>query len=106
MPVFAAFFGALFSALGGFLVKLFLAKVAMRVVAVGALSALTTALLVTFNGWIAPLVAQLFSTQYGQLLGLAFPPIAGSVVSLLLIAFLAVTTYKTQYRAIRLTGSV
>lgn len=106
MPVFAAFFGALFSALGAFLVKLFLAKLALRVAGVAILTGLGTALIVAFNGWISPLVAQMFSTQYGQVLGLAFPPIAGTVLTVYFLAFSAVLTYRLQARAVSLTAGV
>lgn len=106
MPIFAAFFGALFSALGVFLAKMFAAKLAIRVLGVTALTALGAGLLATFNNAISPLVQQLFMTSYGQFLGLAFPPIAGTVITVYLSAMLAIATYRLQARAVSLTAGM
>lgn len=106
MPIFAAFFGALFSALGVFLAKMFAARLALRLIGVAALTAMSGALMVTFNNMIAPLVQAAFSTTYGQFLGLAFPPIAGTVLTLYFSAWLAVQTYRMQARAVALTASM
>lgn len=106
MPIFAAFFGALFSALGVFLAKMFAAKLAIRVLGVAALTALGAGLLTTFNNAIVPLVAALFQTSYGQFLGLAFPPISGTVITVYLSAMLAVATYRLQARAVTLTAGM
>lgn len=106
MPLFAAFFGALFSSLGVFLAKIFAARLAIRVLGVGALTALSAGLVTTFNGFIAPMVANLFSTQYGQFLGLAFPPVSGTVITVYFTAVLAVATYRMQTRAVMLTSGM
>jgi phosphotransferase system glucose/maltose/N-acetylglucosamine-specific IIC component len=106
MPIFAAFFGALFSSLAVFLAKMFAAKLAIRVLGVAALTALAAGLMTTFNNAISPLVQQLFQTQYGQFLGLAFPPIAGTVISVYLSVLLAIGTYRLQARAVTLTAGM
>lgn len=106
MPLFAAFFGSLFSALGVFLAKLFAAKLAIRLAAVAALTAIGVGLMNVFNTQIAPLVVALFSTQYGQLLGLVFPPIAGTCIAVISTLWLACATYRLQARAIKLTASM
>ena len=106
MPLFAALFSSLFSALGVFLAKLFAARLALRLMGVTALTALGAGLLATFNGYIAPLVAMAFSTSYGQFIGLAFPPVAGTVLTLYFTAWIAVQTYKLQARAVALTASM
>lgn len=106
MPIFAALFSSLFSALGAFLVKLFVAKVAIRIAAVGAITALASGLLVTFNSLVAPLVAQIVNHPYGQFLGLLFPPISGTIITILLTFFLAVKTYRIQSRAIAVTAGL
>lgn len=106
MPLFAAFFGALFSSLGVFLAKMFAAKLAIRIAGVGVLVALATALVGTFNGFIAPMLQMMFNTQYGQFLGLAFPPISGTVMTTYMSAVLAVGTYKLQTRAVALTAGL
>lgn len=106
MPLFAQFFGALFGALGGFLLKLFAAKIAMRVAGVGLLMALGAGMLTAFNTAIAPLIAQVFSHPFGQFLGLLFPPIAGSILTMLLTAWVSIKTYEVQRRAVELTASL
>jgi len=106
MPLFASLFSSFFGALGAFLTKLFVAKVAVRVAAVAALASLGGVLMVTFNGIVAPLVAQAFSTAYGQFLGLAFPPVAGTCMAGIAGLWLACTTYKLQERAIMVTAGI
>lgn len=106
MPLFAALLESLFLAIGKFLAKLFLAKIAIRVVAVTAIGALGTALMLIFNGFVAPLVAALFQTQYGQLLGLVFPPVAGTVISGLITLWAAATAYRLHVRAIQITANI
>ena len=106
MPLFAAFFGALFSALGVFLAKIFAAKIAIRVLGVTALTSLTAGMVLAFNAAVSPLVQQLFSTQYGQFLGLVFPPVSGTVIASLMSFWMVVTTYRLQSRAVALTAGV
>lgn len=106
MPLFAAFFGALFSSLGVFLAKIFAAKLAIRVAGVAVLVALSGGLVATFNAMIVPLLSLLFSTQYGQFIGLAFPPISGTIMTTYMTAVLAVGTYKLQSRAVALTANM
>lgn len=98
MPVFAAMVATLFSALGGFLLKMFVAKVAIRIAAVAAITAFGAALLTAFNMQVAPLMAQAFNTQYGQVVGLAFPPVAGTCVAALLAVYGACSLYTLQVR--------
>lgn len=106
MPLFAAFFGALFSSLGVFLAKMFAAKLAIRLVAVGVLVSLATGLVSAFNGWIVPMLSMLFSTSYGQFLGLAFPPVAGTVMTVYMTAVLAVGTYRLKAHAVKVTANL
>lgn len=106
MTIFAQFFGALFSALGGFLLKLFAARVAIRITAVGIVMGLSGSMFVLFNTTIAPLIAQLFNTQYGQFLGLLFPPVSGTVITVLLSSWLAVATFMVQKRAVEITAGI
>lgn len=106
MPIFAQFFAALFGALGGFLLKLFLAKIAVRFAAVAAITGLAAGLLATFNAYVAPLVATVFNNPYGQFLGLIFPPVSGSIITMLLTFFLAVKTYRLQTKAIAVTAGI
>lgn len=105
MPILGALIGNLFAGIAAFFVRVVVSKLAMRMIGVAALSALGVALIVAFNSWIAPLVSQLFSTSYGQVLGLAFPPVAGTVLSVYFLAWTSVLTYKLQARAVALTAA-
>jgi hypothetical protein len=104
MPILAGLIGSLFSAFGAFFVTILAGKLAIRVAGATLIAAMGVALIVVFNAWIAPLVQQAFSTSYGQVIGLAFPPVAGSVLSLYFLAWTAVLTYKLQAQAIALTS--
>jgi hypothetical protein len=106
MPLFAQMVATLFGALSAFLAKLFVAKLAIRVAGVAAIVAIGAALMTTFNNYVAPLVGQLFSTQYGQFLGLAFPPISGTCIAAIAGVWAACTTYALQKRAIVLTANL
>lgn len=106
MPIFAALFTSFVSALSLHLAKLMATKIAMRLLAVGAITALGTGLMLLFNSTVAPLASAMFSTQYGQLLGLVFPPIAGTCVAAFVVLWVACTTYKLQVQAIKITANI
>lgn len=106
MPIFAQLVAGLFTGLSTFLFKLFVAKVTIRVLAVAAIGALSTGLLLAFNNFIAPLVAQAFNTQYGQFLGLAFPPVAGTVLMGMLTLYAACMAYRLHVSAIKMTANL
>jgi len=106
MPIFAAFIGALLSSLAGFFVRFVAIKTAIAIAAVTALSGLSAGLVLTFNGLLAPLVQQAFSTQYGQLLGLAFPPVAGTCIAAIAAAWAACGLYKWQVTAVKTISNV
>ena len=106
MPLFASMVSAFFTALGGFFAKLFIARVAVRIAAVAAITALGAVLMALFNSVVAPMVAQMFSTQYGQFLGLAFPPVAGTVIAGITAVWLGCTTYKLQVHAVKVTANI
>jgi len=106
MPLLAAFIGTFFSGLATFLAKLFAAKVALRVAAVAAIGALGTSLMLLFNSSVAPLVAALFATQYGQLLGLVFPPVAGTCLAVITALWAACLFYRLQVQAVKITANI
>lgn len=106
MPVFAGLVQALFGTLFTFLARMFAVRIALRLAAVVSIGALGAALMTTFNAAVAPLAAALFSTTYGQLLGLAFPPVAGTCLAVLASLWLAVTTYRLQVEAIKITAGI
>lgn len=106
MPIFAAMVSAFFTALGGFFAKLFIARVALRIAAVAAIAAMGAILMATFNGIVSPMVSSMFNTQYGQLIGLAFPPVAGTVLAGIVTIWIACTTYKLQVHAVKVTANI
>jgi len=57
-------------------------------------------LLGVFNTAVAPIAAAAFSTSYGQVLGLAFPPIAGSCLASIAAVWAACGLYGIQRRAL------
>jgi len=103
MPLFALFFGSMLSALAGFLAKFLTRKLAVASTAIAALATVTGALLAAFNLAVAPLVAQMFSTAYGQLLGLAFPPVAGTCLAVYGSMWAACGLYSWQVRALKIS---
>lgn len=106
MPLFASMVAGFFNALALFLAKLFAARVAIRLAAVSAIVAFGTALMVTFNTVVAPWVAAAFNTSFGQLIGLAFPPVAGTVLAGIATIWVACTTYKLQVAAVKVTANI
>ncbi|WP_234264904.1 DUF5455 family protein [Hydrogenophaga sp. NFH-34] len=106
MPALAALIGAVFTQLGFFLLKLFLARAAIRAVGVTAIIALSVGLVATFNEFLAPLVQSAFMTSYGQFIGLAFPPIAGTCLATIVSAVGAVFVYRLKVRFVESTAGV
>jgi hypothetical protein len=56
-------------------------KAAIRITAVGTLAAIYISCVIYYTQLVGPWLANFFSTTYGQLLGLLFPPISGSVLA-------------------------
>lgn len=105
MPLLGALIQALFVGIAGWFTKVFLSRLAMRVVGVTALIAALAALMVFYNNTVSPLVASAFSTQYGQFLGLAFPPVAGTCLTAYAGVWAACGLYTLNRRAIQTTAS-
>lgn len=104
MPILASLLVSLFTGVGGLLSAMFGAQIAVRLAAVAALISFGVALLAIFNGVVAPIAAAVFSTSYGQLLGLAFPPIAGTCLAAIATTWSACTLYGIQRRALTLVA--
>lgn len=81
MPVFSLLFQAVMGNAVALLVAIRSAENAVRLTAIAVLSAAYVACVVFYTTVIDPLIGLLFSTAYGQLLGLVFPPLAGSVLA-------------------------
>lgn len=94
MPLLAALFSGLMTSVFTLMASLVGAQIAARLLAVGAVATLYVASVVTFSQVIAPWISNVFSSQYGQLLGLLFPPVAGTVLASLIGYWGAVAAYK------------
>lgn len=81
MPLFAALVQALFGSAVRVMLALAAARETVRLSGVLVLAALYLAAVVAYSAFIQPLLGSLFSTSYGQVLGLAFPPISGTVIT-------------------------
>lgn len=78
MPILTAIIGGLFAEMFSFFVKFATRKIATALTFGTLMSALYAGLLLCFKQVISPFVSLTFRTAYGQALGLAFPPIAGT----------------------------
>lgn len=81
MPLFAALFSSIGTAIFGMIAAITGAKIATRLLAVASLAVIYVSCVVYFSTIVAPWMTGIFSSQYGQLLGLLFPPISGTVLA-------------------------
>lgn len=81
MPLLATLLSGFGSAIYGLFAAILASRVAVRMSAVLALAAIYISCVVYFSTMIEPWLSGVFATQYGQLLGLLFPPVAGSVMA-------------------------
>lgn len=105
MPVLAQLFVSLFGGLASSLVAIGTKKVATVAYAVVAFGVALAALMAAFNLLVAPLVQAMFTTQYGQFLGLAFPPMAGTCLAAIGTAWGACALYKLKVQSIKMSAS-
>lgn len=73
--------GALGSSLFALIAGLTGARIAARLTAVLALATIYLSCVVYFTTMVAPWIGAVFTNQYGQLLGLLFPPVSGTVIA-------------------------
>jgi hypothetical protein len=101
MPLLAVLWTAISAQMMG-LVAFFLAKkVGVIVLVVAALATSAGALYLTMRGLIVPLASSLFSTSYGSIIGLAFPPVAGTCMLAISGTWIACGLYSWQRSAIK-----
>lgn len=81
MPLLATLLASVGSGIYALIAAIVGAKIATRLTAVAALAAIYISCIAFFMGLIEPWLATLFSSTYGQLLGLLFPPTSGSVIA-------------------------
>lgn len=101
MPILGALVTLLFSKLMLFMGLLFAKKVALTLLGVAALATIAGALYATMRSVVIPLASSLFSTSYGSIIGLAFPPIAGQCILAITTVWSACALYSYQRTAIR-----
>ena len=105
MPILAGLLSSLFGGIASFVALLWAKKLAVSTLAVAAFVVTLTALMLVFNQLATPLVAAMFSTQYGQFLGLAFPPIAGTCMASIATCWGACALYKLKMQSIKMSAS-
>ena len=94
MPKLALLIEAIFARFFTFLMVKYGVEIATKLTVIGSLAALYVGSLITFNSVVSPMISQLFSTSFGMVIGLAFPPIAGTVVTGLFTLWAATMTYR------------
>ena len=105
MPILAGLITSLFGGIASLFALWWGKKIAVTVIAVAAFATALVALMATFNMLVSPLIAVMFSSTYGQFIGLAFPPMAGTCLAALGACWSACALYKLKIQAIRMSAS-
>lgn len=100
MPLLSQLLASIFSGLTGVIAAVFGAQVAARLAAVTALFTFAGALSVAFNAAVAPLVSVVLNNPFGQVAGLAFPPIAGTCLATIATTWAGCGLFSLQRRAL------
>jgi len=94
MPKLALFFESIFARFFTFLTVHYGAQIATKMTVIFAIAALYVSGILSFNIFISPLLAELFATDFGMVIGLAFPPIAQYVITGLITLWAAMIIYR------------
>lgn len=86
----------------GFVAGIVGAKNATRILAATTVSTLYVATVVVFTATIAPWIGSVFTTSYGALLGLLFPPVAGTVIGSLMAYRASVLAYNYTSKLLKM----
>lgn len=81
MPLLAALLKPLLLHLAAVWFALTKTQLGIRVAVAVGIAGTYVACVTGFTVFIAPLISALFSTSYGQVIGLAFPPVSGTVLA-------------------------
>lgn len=103
MPLLGVLLSGLLGSLATFFAKFVTRKLAVIGAAMAALATITTTALLAMNTIVTPLVANLFNTQYGTVIGLAFPPAAGNCMAAIGLSWAACALFKWQFRALAIS---
>lgn len=105
MPLLAALLSAIAAGFANFIASILSKKVTTMVLATGAITIASVTLMVAFNLAVSPLVQAMFSTSFGQFVGLAFPPISGTCMATIAGMWSACALYKLKVASIKMTAS-
>lgn len=105
MPLLAGLIASLAGGIASFLAQVWAKKIVVAGLAVAAFAVALGVLMAVFNGLVSPLIQAMFSTQYGQFLGLAFPPISGTCMTSIATCWGACALYKLKMQSIKMTAS-
>jgi hypothetical protein len=102
MPILGSLLYALARIMYRFSLAMFGQAWAVRMTAITILAGLYVACAITFSVMIVPWMAALAATQFGMLLGLLFPPAAGTVLASLGLFWTCVLAKRYSARLIKL----
>lgn len=105
MPLLAGLIQSLLGSLAGYLAGVFVKKAAVATGAAVAIGVCMAVLVAAFNTLVTPFIAAMFTTTYGQFIGLAFPPIAGTCLAAIGGTWAACGLYKLKIATIKATAS-
>ncbi len=105
MPILGAFLASVFGALFGGLTKDVARKGATMAAALVSFAAAATTLLAVMRSTVQPLMQAMFTTGYGQVIGLAFPPVAGTCLTAIASCWVACAVYRMHVRIVQATAS-
>lgn len=101
MPILAALWASIATAITSFLTRVLAGQISFRLFTLTTFFILSASIVGFFNAAISPLASNIFNTQYGQFLGLAFPPVAGTCVATLLGAIVFAVAYRFKMQFLR-----
>ena len=103
MPIFAALFVKTLSGVYALMLAMFGAKWAVRVTAALTIAGLYVGCAITFSVMIVPWLLTFAGTSLGMLLGLLFPPVAGTVLASLGTFWACILAKRHTARLIKMT---
>lgn len=102
MPLLAGLLAAIAGKFFGLFVLAFGAKWGVRIAAATALGTGYVACVAYWASMIIPWLESILTTQWGMLLGLLFPPVAGSVIAGLVVFWTCVAVQKYTSTLVKL----
>lgn len=105
MPIFAALFVKTLGGVYALMLAMFGAKWAVRITAAATIAGLYIGCAVTFTAMIGPWLIMFAGTQLGMVLGLLFPPMAGTALASLGTFWACILAKRHTVRLIKMTVS-